>query len=114
MSAVEPPKPLAIVFIVISFILWIGIYVPIIVYHLRRYSRRRSSIVYQQRYSHITSLQSVLFIVKLIYQVFATISAMFLYGHRSQSDDIVRALDAYIAALFLYCFVWKFHLLSVR
>ena len=31
----------------------------------------------------------------------------------SKSDDIVRVLDAYIAALFLYCFVWKFHLLSV-
>jgi len=67
--------------------------------------------VYLLRYNNITTIQSILLICKLVFGVFASVSSIWLFGHGSWQDNIVRAINAYLAAFFLYCFVWKFWLL---
>ena len=112
MSSSVDEQSVSLCFISISFFLWILIYCPMMAYNLKKYGSRRHDIVYQSRYSSITVIQCLLLMLKLLFQVFATASAVYLFGHNSLEDDIVKSVDAYLAALFLYCFVWKFWLLS--
>jgi len=92
-------------------ILWIFIYIPIISYHLHKYRKRGTNIVYLLRYSNITVIQSILYIIKLILGVYSLASAVTIYGHASFETKIANGVIAYNAAFFLYCFVWKFWLL---
>eukprot|EP01083_Nonionella_stella_P015277 42748_1 len=100
-----------LIFILSAFMLWVCVYCPVIIYHLRKYHVRETNIVYILRYSNITIIQSILFIIKLIFGVFTMASSVHIFGQNTLEDDIVRAINAYLAAFFLYCFVWRFWLL---
>ena len=100
-----------ITFIIICAVLWGLIYFPILVYHLINYCKRGTNIVYLLRYCNITVIQSILFILKLLYGIFTAASSVYIFGHNTTADFIIRAVNAYLAAFFLYCFVWKFWLL---
>ena len=104
-------NPVSLAVMVISSVLWILIYCPIIIYHLREYQSRRHNVVYSMRYANITVIQYVIFICKLIFGVFAMASSFIIFDRFSIEDKLIHSVNAYLAAFFLYCFVWKFWLL---
>lgn len=94
------------------FAVYICVYSPFLFHHLRRYKQQKSHIVYTLRYSKITIIQCEIFIFKLIFNTAQGMTYMYdMYGHDSLTNRILTAINAYIAAFFLYCFVWKFWLL---
>ena len=56
-------------------------------------------------------IQVIIFIIKLIFSVAYMLSSLYWFGLYSRGDQIFRALNAYLAAIFIYCFLWKFWLL---
>merc|ERR1712087_852961 len=80
-----------LVTILTCVILWIFIYIPVISYHLNKYRKRGANMVYLLRYANITVIQSILFIFKLIFGIFAHMSSVYLYGHLSLQNKAIHA-----------------------
>ena len=111
-TACQMAATLRLLFAWAYLFVYMSIYTPILVYHLRRFSQRKIHIVYSLRYSNITVLQCSIYVIKLFIHTAWGMTYLYgLYGADSIIEKIIIAVDAYVAAFFLYCFVWKFWLL---
>ena len=93
-------------------IMYIGAYCPFLMYHLRRFHAQQAHIVMTLRHSSITTIQAVIFIIKLIFD--GVVGLLYWYGiyeWDTTTDKVLTAINAYLAAFWLYGFVWKFWLL---
>ena len=95
-----------------QFAIFICLYNPFLIFHLRRFSAQQWNIIYAMRYCKITILQCYIFIVKLCMYTIWNITWIYgLYDYHSTANNTFWIIEAALTSLFLFCFLWKFHLL---
>eukprot|EP01083_Nonionella_stella_P056786 149345_1 len=97
--------------VVLTTLLWVLVYAPIMIFHLKEYYTHQNDLVYKLRYWKITMIQCGLFIVKLLYDSFYMLVTAVVLDYHSTERKVLATINAYLAAFFLYSFVWKFWLL---
>ncbi len=92
---------------IISAAIWLLIYLPIVLYHGKKYYSHSHHIVYTNRYADIVMLQIKTFIVQLLFSL-NNIFAVWYVGQVQPLYTIYLCIETSVSIYLYYLFVWRY------
>eukprot|EP01084_Bolivina_argentea_P284460 487521_1 len=108
---------LQIILIAAGFAIWLFIYIPLAIYHSKKYYSNRNHIVYKARYANITIYEATFVVIKILYSCFANaIWVIMITDGNNQTYDFVAQLadigDTILAYFVIYSWIWRIWMIS--
>eukprot|EP01084_Bolivina_argentea_P238391 400511_1 len=95
---------------IVSATIWLLIYLPIILYHAKKYLYYSKHIVYTNRYSDIVILQIKTYIIHLLLSI-NNIFSVWYVDQVQPLYTIYLSIETSVSIYLYYLFVWRFYLL---